>query len=227
MQNLKKLLAILTVASILNDGGSMAWNYDYTDGYTGWTLYGPEQTENAQLCFNALSRATSPRITKQAAAGIVGNFTWESGLNTGQWEHGYNMDPESGFGLGQWTPSTKYTNWLTTDTIEERVNGDNQIDFLLAKPEQWSTYYVDMETGYSSYYDVTVPILPTMADYFRSTEDPETLAVAWMVYWERGDAQSAHFEQRQDYARYWFDNLNYSNLIWLYAKAANRWRTEK
>lgn len=206
----------------------MAWNYDYTDGYTGWTLYGEEQTENAQLCFNALSRATNPRITRQAASGIVGNFTYESGLNTGQWEHGYNMDPAYGFGLGQWTPSTKYTNWLTTDTIEERVNGDNQIDFLLEKIDQWSTYYVDMETGYSSYYDVTVPIFPTMADYLRSTEDPETLAVAWMVYWERGDAQSAHFDERKEYARYWYDNLDYSGgLIWLYAKAANRWRTEK
>ena len=47
-------------------------------------------------------------------------------------------------------------------------------------------------------------------------EDPETLAVAWMVYWERGSAEYAHFEERQEYARYWYENLNFvSGYIWL------------
>lgn len=193
----------------------MAWIYDYTDGYPGWTLYGEEQTNNAQLCFTYLPKKI-PYLTKSACAGIVGNFTWESGLNPGQWEHGQNMDPESGFGLPQYTPSTKYTNTLDPDTIEERCNGNNQIDYLVDHPGQWSTYYVNMETGYSAYYDVTVPILPTVEDYYRSNEDPETLAVAWMVYWERGSAEYAHFEERQEYARYWYDNLNFvSGYIWL------------
>jgi hypothetical protein len=37
-----------------------------------------------------------------------------------------------------------------------------------------------------------------------------------MVYWERGSAEYAHFEERQEYARYWYENLNFvSGYIWL------------
>lgn len=202
------------------------WYTDFTDGYTGWSLYGPEQTHNAQNIADILSAYRNPKITKSAAMGIIGNMTWESGLNTGQWEHGYNMDPSSGFGLAQWTPSTKFSNWAGSTSMEIMCDGDLQMEFLLENdPNQWSTYYVDMNTGYSSYYDVTVPILYTIEDYFESNEDPETLAVAWMVYWERGSAEYAHFEERQQYARYWYDHLKYQYIpIWLLAKAAREWR---
>ena len=205
----------------------MAWDYVYTDGYPGWSLYGPEQSNNAQLAMTRFAKSKRQTgMTKSAAAGIIGNFTWESGLNPGQWEHGYNQSPSSGFGLAQWTPSTKYTNWLGSTDPDEMSDGDNQIDFLLANnPNQWSTYFVDMNTGYSSYYNVTVPILPTIEDYYSSTDDPQTLAVAWMVYWERGNALYAHFDERKDYAQYWYDNLDFNAVpIWLLCKAAQEWR---
>ena len=209
---------------------SRYWYTDFTDGYTGWSLYGTEQTHNAQNCFDILARNRTPRITKEAAAGIVGNFTWESGMNTGQWEHGYGMDPSSGFGLAQWTPSTKYSNYIGTTAMEEMCDGDLQMEFLLYNtPDQWSTYYVDMNTGYSSYYEVTVPILHNINEYFQSTDDPQDLAVAWMVYWERGaNGPYAHFDERKQYAQYWYDNLKYMSVpIWLLAKAARYWRDKR
>ena len=205
----------------------MGWYYQYTDAYTGWSLYGTEQTNNAQLAMDRLAKSKRQTgMTKQAAAGIIANFTWESGLNPGQWEHGYNMDPSSGFGLGQWTPSTKFTNWLGSSDPAERSNGTKQVEFLLLNnPNQWSTYYVDMNTGYSSYYDVTVPILPTINDYYTSTDNPDELAVAWMVYWERGNADYAHFPERRDYALYWYEHLKWQPFpIWLLCKKAQEWR---
>ena len=202
--------------------------YVVTDSAPGWTLYGSEQTNNAQCVADKLSRYRfngSEHITKEAMAGIVANMTWESGLNPGQWEIGYNYDPNSGFGLAQWTPSTKISNYIGSTDPDLMADGDMQVDYLLDTPAQWSTTYVDMNTGYSAYYDVTVPILPTMEDYFRSTDSPEDLAVAWMVYWERGNALYAHFTERRQYADYWYNNLDYSYVpIWLLAKAADNWR---
>ena len=202
------------------------WHSVWTDGHPGWSNHGTEQSDNAQMIAEALA-GSSIGITKNAASGIIGNMTRESFLNPGQWEMGYNMAPSSGFGLGQWTPSTKFSNWLGSTNPVNMQQGDKQIEFLLLNnPNQWSSYYVDMNTGYSSYYDVYVPILPTITDYFLSNATVAELATAWMVYWERPGSGGAGTQLRIDEAEYWFDHIDYvaHAPIWLIAKASQNWR---
>ena len=164
-------------------------------------------------------------VVTDSAPGWTLYGTEQSGLNPGQWEIGYNYDPSRGFGLAQWTPSTKISNYIGSTDPDLMADGNIQIDYLLNTPSQWSTYYVDMNTGYSSYYNVTVPILPTMEDYFASTASPEDLAVAWMVYWERGSSLYSHFTERKAYSLHWYNELDYSYVpIWLLAKSADNWR---
>lgn len=197
------------------------WYTNFTDGYTGWSLYGQEMTHNAENIFDILHKSN---VTRNAAAAICGNFTWESGLNTGQWQHGMNMIPESGFGLGQWTPSTKFSDYIGSTAMEDMCNGLSQIEFLLYDTAQWSTYYVDLNTGYSAYYEIYVPIYPTMEDFLRAEDDLGGMAAAWMVYWERPNALYQHLQERQDYADYWYNNIKWKLPAWLIARAAQQWR---
>lgn len=204
----------------------MSWVYNWTDGHPGWTQYGPEQSENAQAIAERLASYRDVTIERNAAVGIIANMTHESWLNPGQWELGSNYSPSAGFGLGQWTPSTNYSNWLGSTAVSDMADGDNQIDYLLGTPGQWSTYYVDMNTGWSSYYNVHVPILATMTDYLTSNATIQDLTTAWMVYWERPAAGTAGLAQRIAHAEYWDQNIDYHGgfPIWLICKAAQNWR---
>lgn len=83
----------------------MAWNYVITTAYNALTL--AQQTENAyefQDYFDGYMRL-------EAMAGILGNIMYESGLNPGQQEHGWNGSTSYGYGLIQWTPGTVIINW--------------------------------------------------------------------------------------------------------------------
>ena len=197
------------------------WSYQYTNSNPGWEQYGGRQTHNANMCMkHFLRERRNTHMSKQAACAIIGNFQHESYLNPGQCELGYPMDGNYGFGLGQWTPATKI--WDDYD-YPERCDGDVQIDYLLNHPGQWSTVFVNMSTGYSSYYDVTVPILPTIDDFYRSHENVQTLAVAWAVYWERPGAANLAEAARREYAQHWFDTLNWFP-IWLICNESQKWR---
>ena len=199
--------------------------YNWTDSHPGWTQYGPEQTQNAQAIADRL--ASYGGITRSAAIGVIANMTHESWLNPGQWELGSNYSPSAGFGLGQWTPSTKYSNWLGSTDPDVMSDGNNQLDFLLDNtPNQWSTYYVDMNTGWSSYYNVYVPILATLDDYWIAEDTIEDMTTAWMVYWERPAAGTAGLASRIAHAQYWDTVIDYHVTIpiWLICKAAQNWR---
>ena len=105
--------------------------------------------------------------TPNAICAILGNMETESSINPGIWE---NLDPYSGgYGLVQWTPYTKYSNWAG---IGWQNNGDKQlerIDYEAANNIQW---FYNSEIGQAPPYpfsaflaDDTTPIA-TMANYF-------------------------------------------------------------
>ena len=53
--------------------------------------------------------------TKNAVSAILGNMQSESSINPGRWQSDrVGGNPEGhGYGLVQWTPYTKYTNWVS------------------------------------------------------------------------------------------------------------------
>ena len=172
----------------------------------------------------------SKGVNITSAYAILGNMQHESFLNPGQWELNQNYDPNYGFGLGQWAPATKIENYLISQGISPtQANMENyqyQLDFLLQDAGQWNTYYVDMNTGYSSYYNVTVPIYPTLADFFADVSATlQDKTAAWMVYWERPNSGTAALQTRIDNAEYWESaHVITIALLWLIAKVAQAWR---
>lgn len=205
-------------------------NSVYTDQYPsqyGWALYGTEQEQNAQEIANYLA---GRGVNQNSIYAILGNMTTESFLNPGQFGYysGTNLANNS-FGLGQWDPGTKVSQYLQAQGIPvtqpNLENGLYQLDFLLDTPAQWSTYYVDMNTGYSSYYNLTVPIYPTMHDFLFDTQASiQDKTCAWMVYWERPVPGSE--QARIDHANHWAGIITPTFLIWLICKAAQNWRAK-
>lgn len=204
------------------------WTDQYPSEY-GWSLYGPEQTQNAQEIAQYL---VNNGVNQDSAYAILGNMTVESFLNPGIWQyHSGVWVSANSFGLAQWDPSTKYSDYLTQQGLtvnqENMENGYYQLDFLLQDSAQWSTSHVDMNTGWSNDYQVYVPIYPTMQDFFTDTQaSVSAKTLAWMVYWERPsyDPNINHMTDRIDYATHWSGSISVFALIWLLAKVAGKWR---
>lgn len=209
-------------------------NSVWTDRYPsefGWSLYGPEQTQNAHEIYHIL--VDDNGVNSASAYAILGNLTTESFLNPGQWQYHENYDVQKGFGLGQWDPSTKVNDYLTAigvpDTQENMENAQYQIDYLLGNSGQWSLHYVDPNTGYSSYYDITIPVYNSLSDFLYDTgTDVEAKTKAWMACWERPNNTHAHLDSRIAYAQHWAGSPSITlPLIIILAKVANARRLLK
>lgn len=159
------------------------WHYVTTDGY-GWaSTYGTDQTDNAREIWNTLVNQYG--WTENSASAVLGNFQVESFINPGQWEIGYNYDRSRGFGLGQWTPSTKISNYIGSTNRNAMADGAKQIMFLLSQPGQYSTHYLDPD-GSSSYYNETgLPYISSMAEFSQSNASITDLTKLWAICWER------------------------------------------
>lgn len=196
----------------------MPWTYNWTNTYAAHYTY----EQNAPMALGVMQQAG---WTYNAGIAVIGNLEQESGINPGQWQGGYNIgdwdNPTCGFGLAQWTPGRKYAIYIGYPTGSPpqalAADGDKQMEFLINTPGQWSTGLVDMNTGYSSYYGITVPILPTMAAFAASNASIDDLTAAWMVYWERPSAQYAGLANRIAFANHYAGiTPSYGIKAWLY-----------
>lgn len=109
--------------------------------------------------------------TINAIAGILGNMQSESSINPGRWQSdrvGGNADGH-GYGLVQWTPYTKYTNWVSSDPSTM----DNNISRILYEVEN------NIQWGSTSGYPLS------FKQFTQSTETPYYLAMAFLHNYER------------------------------------------
>lgn len=202
-------------------------NSVWTDASPGWTTYGPEQTQNASEIYTYL---VNWGCSSNAAYAILGNMQHESYLNPGQWQIGSNYDPSAGFGLCQWTPSTKISD-ITGPSPADMSNYLDQLGYLINTPGQWSTQLVD-SSGWSSYYNLQVPYIASWQDFKTdTTHSVADLTKAFMACWERPAAAYAAVPQRVAYAMHWAGQgptpplpITPAIMIILLAKAASRWR---
>lgn len=129
--------------------------------------------------------------TINAIAAMVGNMEGESYINPGQWQHGFPVEggPEGvGFGLVQWTPWTKYSNWAGTDW---RTNYDKQVEriqYELVNGLQW-----EQRHGFTE----------TFQEFSVSTASVDTLAEMFFWCYEYGTWDSSRISN----ARYWYQYL--------------------
>lgn len=163
--------------------------------------------------------------TLNAIAGVLGNMHVESKMSPWIWQGviegsiikedrtqvlnmavlGYS---EPGYGLVQWTPYSKYTDWCAANDLAY-WDIDSQlyrICWEVANNQQWQ---VRADKGYNI----------TFKNFVKSTEDPYWLAGAWAFCYERpasstgtADEQENLKNERGNYATYWYNYLSNFNF---------------
>ena len=151
---------------------------------------------NARYIYYAL---LSHGFTINAIAGILGNMEVESSMNPGRWQSDRvgGSTEGHGYGLVQWTPYTKYTEWCTSNGYVDPSEMDNNIRRIAYEIEnniQW--------IGVGAYSDMSFD------DFRKSTLDAGTLAKAFVLCYERpADQSESHLNYRASLGEKWFEFL--------------------
>lgn len=169
--------------------------YYYIDSSSASDVLTMEEMKANALYIYSWCKDLYPDWTVNAIAAMCGNFQHEGVMNPSQWQYGYNMSTEQGYGLGQWTPATKLLNWLSSEGYP-RYEIDGQmarIAWEAANNQQWIST--------SSY-----PM--SFSQFLGSEESPADLASAWLYDWERPlDPSATEAIRRQD-AEFWYEYLS-------------------
>ena len=174
------------------------WLSYYGNGYTaaGWT-----RTQREQNVDIIASYFYSKGWTIEAIAAMLGNIEAESYINPAQWEHSYPVEQTpavGGYGLVQWTPWTKYSNWCGADWKTdydrelERIFYEYEADIDSPNSVQW----ISTQTYPLSFYQFSQA---TIAQYTI-----EWLALCFFKDYERGVGGET---ARQNNALYWYQYL--------------------
>ena len=118
-----------------------------------------------------------------AVAGMLGNMQRESTLNPGIWQNNDVGNTTGGYGLVQWTPATKYIDWLLPGSDASTM--DNNISRILYELEN-NLQWISTEAYPMSFKEFTT-----------STERPEDLASVFLYNYERAGV-SAENERREN-----------------------------
>lgn len=148
-----------------------------------------EMTVNAKYVYSYL---TSRGWTPQAVCGMLGNFETESTINPGIWQNLDAGNTSLGYGLVQWTPSTKYTSWCN-----ERGFEPSSMESALKRIE-W-----ELENGEQYYPTDAYPL--TFREFKSSTKTPSYLAQAFLLNYERPADQTQPARSTQ--AEKWYTLL--------------------
>lgn len=131
-----------------------------------------QMTQNAQYFVNVMM--VTYGWSFNACCGVLGNMQSESSINPCAWE-GYSPTPDYNFGYGlvQWTPASKYTDWCTAQGAE-----------ITDMDKQCERINLEMNGQFGQYYPTdSYPISGT--DYIHSNESPNYLGMAFLYNYER------------------------------------------
>ncbi len=144
-------------------------------------------TLNAVYIFNKLSIAG---WTLNAIAGVLGNMQSESTINPGLWENRDQGNMSGGYGLVQWTPATKYTDWADARNLPWG-HMDSQLERI--------QYEIDNNIQW---------IHPSMTfyEFTRSDLTPYELAILFLTHYER--PAEPNQPQRGTQAETWYTALS-------------------
>lgn len=137
--------------------------------------------------------------TMNAICGMLGNMETESKMNPGLWEsrkdwEARGEDPlnnKHGYGLVQWTPWGKYTNYAERHGLE-RVHIASQLQRIQAELEN------DLQWIKTSKFPMT------FREFSQSTESPYYLAGVFVRNYERPNITSETYKQRGSQADYYW-----------------------
>lgn len=145
-----------------------------------------EKTINAQYILDYL---TVKGWTKNAICGMLGNMETESTINPGLWEVPHTGDFNYGYGLVQWTPSTKLYNWCVANSLDyTQMNSQlDRIVWEVTNGDQW------------------ISSVMTFQEFTQSTDSAYNLAMLFIQAYER--PLDPNQPIRGEQANYWYTNL--------------------
>lgn len=171
----------------------------YGNTYTTSNPLTPEQQKvNAGYIYYAL---TSYSWSVNAIAAILANMEAESSINPGRWQ-GDNVGGGPAYGLVQWDPFTKYTEWAVNAGFSDPSEMDSnlaRIQYEIENGLQW------IPVG--AYYDLS------FKEFSRSARTPGDLAKAFLLCYERPLDQSESVQAyRASLANAWYTYITGSEL---------------
>lgn len=186
--------------------------------YNGWYYAEPnedltqeEKEYNANLMMKFLRKNG---FTKFAAAGAVGNAWAESQMNPGRWQD--DTEWSGGYGLMQWTPYTKYSEWAGADW---QNNGPLECERLIYEREQGLQFYPSTQYPQWTYrrYCTIEP-----EEGLTINETINMCAEIWVYNYLRPGDPTASLANRKYHARYVYQHCP-GNIIpyWLLMKWSN------
>lgn len=170
----------------------------YYGTYYGSTFDSSEPLTLAQMQVNAryiFKYYSDMGASTNAICGMLGNMQHESGLNPGRWQNDDVGNNSLGYGLVQWTPATKYFNYVNKYSIEPEDKSimDNNL-VILEREQTYIHEYIPTDNYPETFYEFIV-----------STKSPSYLAKAFLYNYERAGVPAV--EKRVEYANYWYEFL--------------------
>lgn len=166
----------------------MAWVYKESNNVDPLSL--SEKQNNALLIYGQLN---GYGWSLNAISGLLGNIERESYINPAQWQIGYTIGSTSaGFGLVQWTPSSKYINWANSAN-HNKYHG------------YWQVYCIDAQP-YGTEWLQTSSFPITYDDFKTSNESVAYLTEAFLKNYERAGVEA--LQDRITKAEYWYTFLS-------------------
>lgn len=108
----------------------------------------------------------------ESISGILGNMEAESALNPGRWQSD-NVGVGPAYGLVQWDPWSKYTNWCADNNLNDPSEMDNNLARIIYELEHNDQYYATED----------YPL--NFRAFTQSEESPYYLACAFAWNYER------------------------------------------
>ena len=145
-----------------------------------------EMKTNAQIILDYLRKKG---WTKNAVCGMLGNMQSESSINPGIWQSLNSTNKNGGFGLVQWTPSTKYTEWAIQNKLVQNdiFNQLQRILYEVTNNIQWINKQM------------------TFQAFTKSYDTAKNLGMLFLNSYERPTNRNQ--PNRGTQAEYWFNKL--------------------
>lgn len=145
---------------------------------------------NARYIHNFLSNLSSSYKWKDDAIfAMLGNMVEESSINPNQWQNNKTNNMNYGYGLTQWTPATKYINWVDAKGgVREDIDWQlERILYEVKNNEQWGS---ERYPAHISFYVFT-----------KIGDSIENLAEYFLKYYENCADAAAQVTYRQNLAK--------------------------
>lgn len=133
--------------------------------------------------------------SENSIAAMLGNMQAESSINPGRWQ-GNNVGGGPAYGLVQWDPFTKYTEWATSNGYSDPSEMDSNLARILYEVKNKIQWYATNRYNFS------------FEEFATSNLSVSELAKAFLLCYERPADQSESVQNyRASLAESWYTYL--------------------